>query len=140
MTVPVWPTELPRPLRAGYQLTAGETRLRSRPDAGPVRNRRRFSGRSDALAMTLIVSRGQLARFDRFFGEELKNGALPFVMPDFETDGVGIEDGAGASLTDEAGQPLAIAADRLCQFGEGLPQRIPAGVEWRLSFALDILP
>lgn len=141
MTLHIWPDgELPRPLRPEFELAFGEGRLLTQPSAGPVRSRRRFSAVSHSQALAFLMTRNERARFERFYFDETRAGALPFLMPDFGTDGLPIGDEAGAQLTDEAGAPLLITAMRLCLFGAQLPVISAQGVEWRVSFAVEILP
>jgi hypothetical protein len=114
--------------------------LRTRQDSGPTRMRRRFSSAVDLLDLTFILTANQFARLLRFYQEELKHGALPFIMPDYVNDGLLLTDESGNRLTTENGDFISIAANHLCQFGEALPSASVAGVEWRISFRLEILP
>lgn len=140
MAVPVWPAELPRPMRQGYGRADGEGRTRSRADAGPVRMRRRSSAVPQPLAMVFDFSVDELARFDRFFAEETAEGTLPFIMTDWTTDGHGLMTADGEALTDEAGNALVITARWLCQFGERLPERSVVGVRRRVQVTIEVLP
>lgn len=141
MTLPVWPDqELPRPLRQGFDLAFGESRLMTQNDAGPVRARRRFSAVSHPQALAFLMTRNERARFERFYFEEALSGALPFLMPDFGTDGLPVGNEAGAVLTDEAGAEVSIPAMRLCLFSAQLPVIAAQGVEWHVSFSVEVLP
>ncbi|TIX49939.1 MAG: hypothetical protein E5V26_00900, partial [Mesorhizobium sp.] len=95
MTLAWYPPELPRPERAPYQVTRGDGRTRRAEDAGPPNVRRRFSAVATTVAFSTILTRAQLARFDRFFDEEIKQGTLPFLMPAPDTHGLPLltEDG-----------------------------------------------
>lgn len=141
MTLPVWPDQdLPRPLRPDFALAFGEGRLMTQNDAGPVRSRRRFSAISHRQGLAFLMTRNQRARFERFYFDETSHGVLSFLMPDFGTDGLPIGDEAGAQLTDEAGAPLIMAEIRLCLFSAQLPVIAAQGVEWHVSFSVEILP
>ncbi len=140
MTIAQWPEELPRPMRDGFERGFGETRLKLSTDAGIPKMRRRFTAAAHPLSMTLELERDQLARFERFFHEEVAQGSLPFAMPDPTLDGVPLADGDGAYLTDEDGALLTIAATWVVLFGDQLPSTTPMGNLWRVSFQLFILP
>jgi len=136
----LWPAELPRPMRQGYQHQLGEARLVTPIDAGPPRLRRRYSQMPAIVGMTLDLSVDQALRLERFFFEEVKGGSLPFLMRDPELDGLPLTDEEGTPLTDGEGNPLTIAAWWLCLFAEGLPARTVVGVRRRVSFQLAVLP
>jgi hypothetical protein len=140
MTLAIWPPELPFPTRGSYQFSTGEGRLRSRNDAGPVRQRRRFSSVVNTVDMTFILTADQWARLQRFYDEELAQGEMPFVQPDFSRDGWPLSDENGAVLTTETGAAILIAATHIVQFGEGLPNATPLGVGWSVAMRLEILP
>lgn len=140
MSYPRWPAALPKPLREGLSDTAGDGRKMTQPDAGTPRVRRGFSRAAKPVSMTLIVTRSERAVLETFCEETLKNYALAFVMADPQTDGWGICDEAGNPLTDEAGNPLTMVADWLCLFGNPLPTFTPAGVDFRVSFQIMVLP
>ncbi len=140
MNYPRWPASLPLPLRDGFNLAFGDGRSMTQPDAGTPRIRRRFSKAAKMIAMTVILTRGQLAVFETFFDETLKSGSLAFIMADPTTNGWPISDEAGNPLTDEAGNPLTMVADWLCVFGQALPSIAIAGVEFRVSFQIMVMP
>jgi hypothetical protein len=135
-----WPSELPRPLRAGYQRTSGESRLRTTNDKGPARQRRRFSSVTDTLDLTFILTMNEWARLLRFYREETLDGALPFIMPDFDRQGLSLSTATGSSLTTSTGHRLVIGATWLCQFSDALPVATVIGVQRQVSFRVDILP
>ena len=141
MTLPVWPNlELPRPLRAGYQEAPLDGRILSRTEAGYTRLRRRFTMMPRRLSLTFMMSRNERARFERFYEEELAAGALQFLMPDFADDGWPLADDEGAWLATDEGDVLVTEKIELCQFTEQLPAYEVAGLEWRVSFTVEVLP
>ncbi|WP_435656046.1 hypothetical protein [Brucella pituitosa] len=140
MAVASWPTELPRPNREGYQGSPGEGRLKKRNEAGPPGYRRRTSSIPKYVSMTLDVSRDQLARFDRFYEEEVAHGSLPFLMPDPTTTGWPLLTTDGHVLTDHLGRPLLLEKTWLCLFGDTLPSQTVSGVRFRLSFQIVVMP
>jgi hypothetical protein len=80
------------------------------------------------------------ARLQRFYIEETQSGALPFIMPDYERQGLPLSTTAGARLTNRAGNRLVIASTWLCQFSDALPSATVVGVERQVSFRVEILP
>ncbi|MBC7313602.1 MAG: hypothetical protein H5U11_14005, partial [Rhizobium sp.] len=66
MTVPSWPSTLPRPERNTWQETPMEARLKRNPEAGPPGYRRRFSGVPEAVSLSILVDRNNKAVFDNF--------------------------------------------------------------------------
>lgn len=140
MAIASWPKELPRPMREGYQSSPGEGRQKKRNDAGPPSYRRRTSSIPKFVSMTLDVSRNELARFERFYEEEVSDGSLPFLMPDPTTTGWPLLTTDGRNLTDHLGRPLLMEKSWLCLFGDTLPSQTVIGVRFRLSFQVVVMP
>lgn len=142
MTLPRWPSDLPRPDRQGFQVSVPDGRLATRPEAGPPRVRRRFSAAATPMQMTIRVDADQRARFERFWGEDLSRGSLPFLMPDWRFDGHGLRTGTGGGgLVTAAGGRLIIAAWVLVMFAtDQAPAQTPEGVGWRIVASFSILP
>ena len=139
MALPVWPSELDPPMREGYAISRVETRLRRPVEQGPHRQRRRFSAAPAPVSMTLDVSRDQRARFDRFFIEEVSQGALPFLITDPTTHGQPILVG-GEPLLDTDGEVITIAAWQVARFGEALPETTVIGIRYRIRFSIEVMP
>lgn len=140
MVLPRWPEEMPRPFRPNYAVASGDGRRRTRKEAGPVRMRRRFSSVSDTVTLMVELTRNELARFWRFYNEDVAQGSLPFIMADPVMAGLPLTDETGARITDETGNLIVIAADWLCQFGDQLPETTVIGVNCRVSFSVEVLP
>lgn len=142
MSIPAWPSELPEPLRADYAEQSGEGRTMFRPDAGPPRIRQRFAAVVDDVPYSISVERWKLGLFDKFYGETLKNGTLPFTMPSPLIDGFAILDEDGVPLLDENDVPLLFGETMLVMFADqGLPARSQIDVEeYRVRFRLMRLP
>ena len=140
MTLPRFPTELLRPLSDGWRKQRGESRRRAAGDQGPTRTRRGISKAADAVQVSFILNHDEMARFDRFYDEDTAEGALPFLIPDFATDGDWLMTADGEILTDDEDNPLMIASTLVCQFGEQLPSTVPIGAHWQVSFILQMLP
>lgn len=137
---PVWPTDLPRPFRDGYQGQAQDPRVRRRAETGPRGHRRRFSAIAQIHSLTIDVSRDQKAVFDKFHKEDTSLGTLPFVMPDPLTDGWPLLAPDGQALLAPDDEPILIAAHWLCQFGETMPVETIRGIRFRITFPLEVLP
>lgn len=140
MTLPSFPTELLRPLSDGWRKQRGESRRRAAGDQGPTRTRRGISKAADAVQVSFICDHDQMARFDRFYDEDTSEGALPFLITDFATDGDWLITADGEILTDDEDNPLTIASTLVCLFGEQLPATVPIGAHWQVSFILTVLP
>jgi hypothetical protein len=140
MTVPWYPPELPRPLRDGFKLQRGDGRTVTRPDAGPSIRSRRFSGVAHSVPFSTLLYFSEVARFNRFYDEETKQGTLPFLMPDPIFDGLPLLDGEGSALLTNDGKQILIASTWLCVFGEQLPAYRQLELEWEISFGLVVLP
>ena len=140
MTLPTFPTELVKPVADGWRQQRGESRRRAGGDQGPPRTRRGISKAADVVQMSFICDHDQRARFERFYDEDTAEGALPFLIPDFATDGDMLMTADGALLTDDEDNPLLIASTLVCMFGEQLPGYAPIGAHWQVSFILTVLP
>lgn len=139
MTLPVFPPELPRPSRQGYQVALGDGRTKRREDAGPPNVRRRFSAVADMVSLQITVTRAGLARFQRFYDEELGKGSRPFLMPDPGSDGWALLTDEGDPLLTEEGAPILVSETWICIIGQ-TPAWVPVGVEWRVSFDVAVMP
>lgn len=140
MTIPMWPTELPRPERAGFQSEAPDGRQSTQLDAGPPRVRRRFSAAVTPIAMTIYVSSDLRARFQRFWSEDTASGSLPFLIPDWRFDLHPLLTADGASALTADGTSLLIEAWALAMFGQEKPRDVPAGIKWRISMSISLMP
>lgn len=142
MTIAVWPADLPQKLITdGYSYSFADGRLKTAMDAGPPKMRRRFSSAVRPAAGQFYGSADDMARLERFWMEETGGGALPFVLPDQNSDGLGLQADDGTQLLDDHGQPLINTASWLALFGETPPQRqVVSGLIWKAAFTLTILP
>lgn len=77
-----WPTTLPQyVLQDGYRETPHDQIIRSQPDAGGAKARRRFTAKFIKQNWTLQVTAAQLQIFEDFYFDTLKGGALTFNAP-----------------------------------------------------------
>lgn len=138
--IATWPTSLPRPDREGYQQQRQDGRRTTRPDAGPMRFRRRFSSMAREVQLQLTLTRSEKAVFDRFYDEDTQGGSLLFWMPDPTTDGWDLLTHDGVPLLTHTGQRLLIAARWLCSFGQQPPVETVIGTQFRESFSVLVMP
>jgi len=137
MSVAVWPSELPCPLRRTLSGQRVDGRL-SKP--GPTRGyRRQFSNVPKIYALSVAVTRSGKAVLDQFVDETLKGGALPFYMPDPVTDGWAMLTSEGAPMLMADGTPMLLAAQWLCLF-EDLPSEQPYGRGFEIAFSVAVMP
>ncbi len=141
MTVAVWPSDLPRPLRSGWQRQAVDPRRPRVNETGPVSLGRRFTSVPQTVVLTMRVDRIQRDIFDRFVELTLAHGSLPFWMPDPSTDGWPLLTPDGVPLLTPEGVPLLTTRQWLCQMGSEMPVEGPVqGITFQLTFTVLVLP
>lgn len=87
-----WPTLLPYPLMSGYSLEPVSTVARTDMDAGPARQRSRYTAAPTMASVSVLLTRQQFAIFEAWYLHEINNGAAWFVGP--------IRNGRGISTQD----------------------------------------
>ncbi len=138
-----WPAELPqRMLVDGYGRTGRDGVEATEMQAGPPKTRLRTASVAEPLQGAIEVRTAGLARFWRFFNEELKFGSKVFWIRDQAFDGQPLATADGAALTTADGTPILRRARWLVMFQPGSPPRETSlrGDEWRVAFNLIILP
>jgi hypothetical protein len=140
MTIPTWPTTLPRPERQSFQKTWMDGRLKRQTDSGPPGYRRRFSSVAKPVSLSILTSREQQEVFETFYEDETAGGSLPFYMPDPTKDGWPLLDESGRPLLGGDGRPVLMSARWLCFFGDTLPVITVVGIEFRISFNIVVMP
>jgi hypothetical protein len=144
MSYSVWPFTK-EPEANGWNLGLGGGRSITPMELGPPKSQRRSStvGKPTTLAFPDFTA-DELARFDRFYGEDTSRGSLPFWMPDPIYDGVSLLDETGTPLTDETGAAITINAWWLLLFGDmgqdGPSVTNPDADFFRVEFPVIILP
>lgn len=121
MTIPTFPTDLPRPLVAGYGAQRFDPRRRRSFDAGPPKFSRRYGAVARTVTLSMRLWAWQAAKFDRFYIDDCQEGALPFYMQDYMVDGMNLLDENGLVLTDENDVPLLWSKIMLCAWGDTPP-------------------
>ncbi|MBN9235091.1 MULTISPECIES: hypothetical protein [Phyllobacteriaceae] len=139
MALPLYPSELPAPLRDTYQIGFGEGRFKSKNDAGPGNVRGRFSSTVHSVPFSTLLDTTQVGRFRYFYFEETKEGKLPFLIPDHSGDSYVWLDDDETSLLYEDGTPILMAETWLVLF-DSLPTIKPRDIYWTVSFTLVVMP
>lgn len=134
----VWPSDLPLDIdQSGFGLSRPEGRLRSKTSTGPGKSRRISTAAPALVSASMVLSTNDVARFERFYEEELLNGTLPFVVADKRYDGQPLTTSEGDNITCPDGNTMLldgnvipateggdilISAYVLARFGETVPQ------------------
>lgn len=139
MALTVYPSDLPAPLLAGYQISRGEGRFITQ-SASPTPNiRGRYSSVSEPVSMRLMLELPQYGRWQYFFIEEVKRGAEPFLMPEPTIDGsLCLSDGYEPLLFED-GVPILATETWLCLLA-GPPTEASNGKAWAISFDVMVMP
>lgn len=81
-----WPGTLPEiPLKSGLNETPQDQVLRSSPDAGPGKSRRRFTAGAKNHTVMMRMSTAQVGIFEAFFDDDLHGGSLRFELAHYRT-------------------------------------------------------
>lgn len=79
----VWPASLPQRLeREGHSQGPADNRIKSQPETGPAKRRRRSTAAVKPLSGRMTMSAAQFTAFETFYEMTLAEGALPFTFPD----------------------------------------------------------
>ncbi|MCT4554626.1 MAG: hypothetical protein N4A53_08065 [Pelagimonas sp.] len=140
MSVAIWPTDLPRPLRRPYSAQPHDLRRARQGSYGPPSYERASSARIRDMALSLALDPVQRDLFWHFFEDIVQDGIKPFWMPDPTRDGWQLYAPDGAALQTPDGQPLERSARLLCIFGSELPSETLQGQTFTLSFRVVVLP
>lgn len=140
MTIPFWPSALPRPERDTWSKSPLEARVKKRPEAGPPSYRRRFSGVAKTVHLSTMITRAQKAIFDDFYENKTSFGSKLFTMPDPTTDGWALLDSQGRQMLTSLGVPILLSATWLCFFGDDQPVETVVGMRFRITFTVAVMP
>ena len=141
MSYPVWPSNLDKFERSGWQQQPQEARRRSQGDAGPPRFRRRFSSVARNVGLTLVVSRANLSRFWNFYNEDCACGSGLFWMPDPSTDGWPLLTNDDQPVLTTTGRPLLLSARWLCAWGDEPPvETVNVQTQFKVTFKVWVMP
>ncbi|MDD9876530.1 MAG: hypothetical protein OXR84_03715 [Magnetovibrio sp.] len=73
-----WPTTLPLPTIEGYGVHPGEAILRTEMEAGPARQRRRFTQVPSRISVRWVLRRDQFALFEAWYRWHAREGGAWF--------------------------------------------------------------
>lgn len=138
--IQTWPSTLPRPERPTFQLQAQDARRKRSFENGPPGYRRRYSAVAQMVSLSFILSASQRAVFDDFYHIDCAGGAELFLMPDPTREGWPLLEADGGHLTDEAGNPLLVAALWLCAWGDTPPVESVQGIEFKKTIQIVVMP
>lgn len=117
-----WPGSLPQYLEIGLQDTRQKGFLRSPVDAGPSKQRKRFTATTRGMAGTMLFTTAQRATFETFYTTTINEGADEFTMSDpLDASTVSVRFVEPPQFRALAGGPSGAAL-------------------WRASLSLEILP
>jgi hypothetical protein len=92
MAIPSWPTTLPQELTLdGYSQSAADNIIKSSPDIGPAKVRRRSTAAVRPVSGTLILNETGLEDFKDFFKEDLLDGSIRFSWADPDDGSTAVE-------------------------------------------------
>lgn len=112
-----WPATLPLPTVQGYGIRPGEAILRTEMEAGPARQRKRFTQVPTRIAVRWVMRREQFALFEAWYRWHAKEGGEWF-----EIDLLG-----GVGLTGHD-----------ARFTRQFDAKLMGGVLWEISSELEI--
>ena len=142
MTVVVWPSEAGEWMTApDFTIAAPDGRMKSAPDVGPSKLRRRVSSAVAPVAGQMRCTLNQKARMERFWNEDTSGGVLPFVFPDQVYNNTILMTGEGEPILTEDDQVILIESHWLVQFAEPIQWRPIRGQgSWMAGISLNIMP
>lgn len=80
MSIPAFPAVLPAPTVGGYSYKPQENVIRTDMEAGPARQRRRFTREATTVSLQFIFTQTEMGVFEYWFRNEAKHGASWFDM------------------------------------------------------------
>jgi len=120
----IWPGTLPQALHLEATETAQKAFLRTQMDAGPYKQRGRFTAAARYLSGTMLLTKAQRQTFDTFYNSTLNYGADEFDFYDPVDNG---------TVSMRFTEPPSFSAVVGGGSGGGAAQ-------WRVSLELEILP
>ena len=80
MTIAKFPKKLPYPTVEGYTIRPGEAIVRTEMEAGPARQRRRYTQTPSKIAVKWIMNPEQFCLFEAWYKYQAKEGAEWFII------------------------------------------------------------
>ena len=96
-----WPEKLPY-LNTGWSMTPSDNILRSQPERGPAKTRRKTTAKTKNFSGSIYLSSAELDIFLEFAETTLKDCSLSFLFPDYTSDGAASVRITGYSITQES--------------------------------------
>lgn len=112
-----WPTTLPAPNMAGYSVKPDAGFIRTDMDAGPARQRRRYTSSPSRIPASWVFNATQMAAFKTFYETTLDVGTGWFTMT--------VNAGAGESALD-------------CRFAEPYSAALVGSGIWQVSANIEV--
>jgi len=79
MSDPIWPAVLPQvPIKDGYSEEPQDNVVRSQPDAGPGKSRRRYTAIGVSTGVSYKMSESQVQTFITFWRDSIFDGSIPY--------------------------------------------------------------
>lgn len=112
MTVAVWDRSFGVPNTGDFSMQLPNNARVTSPDEGPPRVRMRRTLSSADVRWTLWMDADIKARFERWWRDDVRFGAMPFLAPDWTRDGWPLLDPSSVPLLDPSGTPILVACWR----------------------------
>jgi hypothetical protein len=138
--IAIWPIDLPRPERSSWSSQRQDGRRKRQGDTGPAGFGRRFSSVATTVGLSVVLSRSQKAVFDNFYDDDCAGGSRLFRMPDPSTDGWALLGSDSTPVLTGDGLPILLGRIWLCSWGDQPPTEAIQGVEFRMSFSVQVMP
>lgn len=106
-----WPTQLPKPKLDGYSLAPQAAFARTDMDAGPARQRRRFTQAPTEITLEIVLTDNQMAIFEGWFEHHVDSGAAWFYAP--MRNGKGVTTVEARFVEPWQSQPLGAELNRI---------------------------
>ncbi|WP_339862523.1 hypothetical protein [Thalassospira alkalitolerans] len=113
----LWPEILPLPTVQGYGIRPGEAILRTEMEAGPARQRKRFTQVPSRISVRWLMKREQFALFEAWYRWHAKEGGEWFEIP--LLGGIGL-------------------VDHEARFTRQFEAKLVGGVLWEIASELEI--
>ena len=81
----MYPSTLPF-LNLGWSMVSSDNVLRSQPERGPAKTRRKTTAKTKTYSGTIVLTSEQLGIFMDFVENTIADGALSFGFPDYITN------------------------------------------------------
>lgn len=115
--MPAWPSIFPAPLLMGYAIEPESAVARTDMDAGPARQRRRYTATPTMTPASVMLTEAEFAIFEAWHRHELQDGASWFTAP--------VRNGQGVTLQE-------------CRFVEAWKASPVSGTDFEVSMKWEV--